>query len=230
MLCSTHDETIDYASDNVSEENTDEGVDFNANIQWVEDITKKAVIKKGESYHHSVYYCTAQDQLMYVKLFSSITLWSNVMNRLFGSSAVAATSSDVESYFKSLKSGIFERKLMRVDEFFAIHNEFINSEIKLNAISNNDNNMPTKRDRSNSLSEHSPVSDGKQLNRCYYTFLIISILIRLVFFPAKRKRSNSIHENLTTHHGDEYEYGTIDLYVLLKFYFILQNSESINLF
>lgn len=228
MLCSTHDETIDYASDIVSEENSDEGLDFNANIHWVEDITKKVVIKKGESYHHSVYYCTAQEQLMYVKLFSSITLWSNVMNRLFGSSAVAATSSDVESYFKSLKSGIFERKLMRVDEFFAIHNEFINSEIKLNAISNNDNNMPTKRDRSNSLSERSPVSDGKQLNRCYYTY--ISILIRLVSFPAKRKRSNSIHENLTTHHGDEYEYGTIDLYVLLSFYFILHNSESINQF
>lgn len=121
-------------------------------------------IKNSENYHASVYF-SALDKITYVKLLSSIPLWSNIMNRVFESATEVATSSDVESYFKSLKSGILGRKLRRADDFLEIYTEFVNAEIKLNAISNNKNDLesPPSRKRSNSLHERPSITPGKLL-------------------------------------------------------------------
>lgn len=57
------------------------------------------------SRHENLYY-SPYDLDYYIKLFSKICLWGNVMNTEFKSTAVVATSSDVESSFRSLKHGI----------------------------------------------------------------------------------------------------------------------------
>lgn len=128
---------------------------YNANSTWVEEIVKNVDICKSADYHESIYFCTEKERKMYVKLFTSIVLWSNVTNKLFGSSTTTATSSDSESYFKLLKTGILTHPLYRVDEFLEHHLKFINSEIKLSAMCSNAQE-PEKRKRSNSLGERSP--------------------------------------------------------------------------
>lgn len=158
------------------------------------------------------------------------------MNPVFGTSLAVATSSDVESYFKTLKAGIFERKLYRVDEFVEIHTDFINSEIKLNAISNdagltgphhtkrngsnslNESSRNTQRNRSKSLNERPSLSPGK-----YYIFTYIVCLFKFDeiiihhFIPlAKHKRSNSIHEDFMDNPSNDSDNGKLDLYILAE--------------
>lgn len=167
-LCRTHDENIDYAPNDTevdeSKENDDADPDlsYNANSTWVEEIVKTVDIRKSVDYHESIYFCSEKERKIYVKLLSSIVLWSNVTNKLFGSSTITATSSDSESYFKSLKTGILTNPLYRVDEFLEHHLNFINSEIKLSAMSSNVHTQePIKRERSNSLGERSSMSPGE---------------------------------------------------------------------
>lgn len=163
-LRSTHDD-IDYASvsdDSLEEEDPEKDMNFNADSGWINDIIKDVPIKNSDNYHASVYY-SERDKITYVKLLASIPLWSNIMNQIFESTTEVATSSDVESYFKSLKSGILGRKLRRADDFFEIYTEFVNAEIKLNAISNTKNDLesPPSRKRSNSLHERPFITPGK---------------------------------------------------------------------
>lgn len=165
-LCRTHDENIDYAPNDTevdkSKENDDADFSYNAKSTWVEEIVKNVDIRKSVDYHESIYFCSAKEQKMYVKLFSSIVLWSNVTNKLFGSSTTTATSSDSESYFKSLKTGILTNPLYSAHEFLEYHLNFINSEIKLSAMSSNGQaREPNKRKRSNSLGDRSPMSPGE---------------------------------------------------------------------
>lgn len=163
-LCSTHDESVDYTSDASELENeiTEKSFDYNADSKWVHEIISKVNIAESsvQQNHENLYY-SPDDKNMYVKLFSSIVLWSNLMNPLFRSSTVVATSSDVESYFKSLKSGILRSKTLQVDEFFETYINFANAEIKLNAMSG-DNGLrtTTKRNRSNSMDERASISPG----------------------------------------------------------------------
>lgn len=163
-LCRTHDESIDYLLNDTEvnerkENNDDFDMAYNANSTWIEEIIKNVDIRKSADYHESIYLCSEKEQKMYVKLFSSIVLWSNVTNDIFGSSTMTATSSDSESYFKSLKTGIFTNPLYRVDEFIEQHVNFINSEIKLSAMPKNEHDQtPNKRKRSNSLGERSSMS------------------------------------------------------------------------
>lgn len=163
-LCSTHKASDDYASDSDNGDEvipiTEDGdiekdLNFNADSGWIDDVIKEVSFAKSENYHESVYF-SGRDKEMYVKMLSSIALWSNIINPIFGSSTVVATSSNVESYFKLLKTGIIGRKMLRVDDFFEQHTDFVNAEIKLNAISNN-----KKRGRSKSLHERSPITPGK---------------------------------------------------------------------
>lgn len=166
-LCRTHDENIDYASNDTEvdepkeSDEDDSDLSYNANSTWVEEIVKNVNICKSADYHESIYFCTEKERKMYVKLFSSIVLWSNVTNKLFGSSKTTATSSDSESYFKSLKTGILTNPLYRVDEFLEHHLDFNNSEIKLSAMSSSVQE-PERRKRSNSLGEPpSSISSGE---------------------------------------------------------------------
>lgn len=200
VLCCTHDETQDYTDDpNILQPvDWDKDMDLNANTTWIEEIISRVTITTSEKCHENAFHCGAKDKNMFVKLFSSIVLWSNIMNPVFGSSAEVATSSDVESYFKSLKNGILKSKTYRVDEFFKIHTDFVNSEIKLNAMSGDVGlNQPAKRKRTNSLNESTSFSPG--------TLKYIVILIHhssnttaFSVLSGKPKRSNSFHENLTS--------------------------------
>lgn len=166
-LCSTHDENVNYAEDSdvldLEVEDTETNLDYNADSNWLNEIIEKVIVTKSENQYHDNLYYSRADMKMYVKIFSSIVLWSNVMNPLFGSSTLVATSSDVESYFKTLKTAIFGRNMYRADEFFEIHNDFVNAEIKLNAMSNDNHgtSSPKKRKRSNSLNERPSMSPGK---------------------------------------------------------------------
>lgn len=164
-LCSTFDETMDYESDSMeleSSEKEETFMDLNFTTVWIHDILNSVVVKKSSNYHQSAYLSDKEESEKFVKIFSSFALWSNIMNPIFRSKNETATSSDVESYFKSLKVGILERKRHRADDFIRISIEFANSEIKLNAASHNVDLMSPKiRKRSNSLEERSPNSPGR---------------------------------------------------------------------
>lgn len=167
-LCSTHNESEDYGNDSEcpEDEEVEKNMDFDAESGWIEDIIKEVPIKNENTYHDSVYFSgTDKEKKMYVKMLSSIVLWSNIMNPIFGSSMEVATSSDVESYFKSLKTGILERKMHRADDFFEVHTDFVNAEIKINAISSKEPepDEPKPRGRSNSLHLRSPIPLGNLL-------------------------------------------------------------------
>lgn len=171
-LCSTHEENADYASDfdALETEHTERDMDYKADETWIDEIIEKVIITKSENQHENLYYSPG-DKGMFVKLFSSIVLWSNVMNPIFGSTAEVATSSDVESYFKTLKTGILGRKMYRPDEFFELHTDFVNSEIKLNSMSNSIVlTSPAQRNRSNSLNERPSISPGKSILNIFIGF------------------------------------------------------------
>lgn len=170
----------------LEKDDADKDLDFSADSGWIEENIGEVDIETSPGSHESLYYSPKEKQ-KFVTIFSSLVLWSNVMNPVFGTSLAVATSSDVESYFKTLKTGIFERKLYRADEFIEIHTDFISSEIKLNAISNDaelTSSRHTKRNGSNSLNE-SP--RNKQRNRPK------SLNERLSFSPGKYYRFTYIY-------------------------------------
>lgn len=146
-LVGTHNKDFDYADD---AEDSNEDCDIIVKTDWITNIIKTVPIEtNGE--HLNAFYNKSESN-MYVKLFSTIVLWSNVMNASFGSKADVATSSDVESSFKSLKNGILERKMWPAHLFIRSHVDFVNAEVKLNAMGNNNcSTEPYKRKRSSSL-------------------------------------------------------------------------------
>lgn len=155
-LCITHDANVDYADYSDSEilesDDPDKDLDYDADIKWLDEIIGRVSKKTSENYHENVYFSPA-DKEMYVKIFSSSVLWSNVMNSMFKSTASEATSSDVESFFKSLKYGILPRKMLSAPEFLEAHINFVSAEIKLNATANGMvSKTPAKRKRTNSRS------------------------------------------------------------------------------
>lgn len=195
-------------------------MDFSADSKWIEEIIGEVDIKTSPGSRESLNYSPKEKQ-KFVTNFSSLVLWSNVMNPVFGTSLAVATSSDVESYFKTLTTGIFERKLYRADEFVEIHTDFISSEIKLNAISNDarlTSPCHTKRNRSKSLNERLPLWPSK-----YYIFTYIMCLfnfdevINHHFIPlAKHNRSNSLHEDFMDNPSNDRDNGKLDLYILAE--------------
>lgn len=152
-LSSTHDFSANYPDDITVgvEDDVEKDFNYNADCNWIEEIIRKVPIVKSEEYHGNLYFMS-HDRKLYVTVFSSITLWSNIMNSTFESSTEVATSSDIESFFKSLKHGILQMKMNRVDDFLDIYIDFVNAKIKLNAISRNDTTSdtikPSKRSKS----------------------------------------------------------------------------------
>lgn len=144
-LIDTHDETIDY--ENETSDWRDD-LDFRVSTHWIHDIIQKVPVKKANSGHLNLYY-DKEGEETFIQILSTIPLWSNIMNESFGSTSNVATSSDVESSFNSLKNGILAGKVLPVHTFLQSHIEFVNAEIKLNAISNkNPSIKPPKRSRS----------------------------------------------------------------------------------
>lgn len=203
LLCTTHDEKVDYAdySDNLESDDPDRDLEYDADIKWLDEIIGRVSKKTSENYHENVYF-TPGDKEMYVKMFSSIVLWSNVMNPMFKSAASVATSSDVESFFKSLKHGILPRKMLSAPEFLEAHINFVNAEIKLNATANvMGSKIPAKRKRTNSLDENSPVSHGILLfihnfNTHLNNNIIICIYHTFTSLPSKSEEVQFIERKL----------------------------------
>lgn len=189
-LITTYDEA-DYADDEAKLEDTD--LDVNVDCAWIEQVIADIAISDGGKGSHENLYYSPGDKYLYAKKFSTIVLWSNVMNKPFSSTSTLATSSDVESTFKSLKRSITQGKMMGVNTFVALHIEYVNAEVKLNAGSVANDRGIQKRKRSNSLGEsppnprykrsksihcdyynNEPVENGK--NKCLEFYILSDIL------------------------------------------------------
>lgn len=103
----------------------DDGLD----CEWVESIIAKVIIKESDEYHLNVLFASTE-KAKYIKLFSTI-----VLNPKHKSPSALATSSDIESFFKSLKHYILQKKMRRPDVFISTYNDFANAEIKLCSVS-----------------------------------------------------------------------------------------------
>lgn len=166
-LVGTHDATADYETDEPS--NWKDDLDFRVSTKWIHDIIEKVRVKNINGGHLNVYFDRAGEK-DYIRMLSTIPLWSNIMNKSFQSTADVATSSDVESSFNSLKNGILAGNIMQVHSFLQLHIDFVNAEIKLNAITNRNKLMLPKRSRSvdltpKKLSKRSLSLNGSSPNR-----------------------------------------------------------------
>lgn len=120
---------------------------------------------------HSNLYFSPDEKKFYIKLFATIPLWSNLMNTLFESNRTVATSSDVESNFKTLKTVIIGRRMLSPHTFLKIHIDFVNAEVKLNAGSKKSESPSAKmRKRSSSLTANSPTAHRKRSNSNQYEY------------------------------------------------------------
>lgn len=171
-LISTHDEKTDYdaTGDDVADMDFGVHVDYTWIIQII-DTVELTSADEGDL-HDNIYY-SPKDKNFYVKLFSTIPLWGNVMSGLYGSTTTTATSADVESSFKSLKNGILGHKMMRADTFLRTHIEAVNAAIKLNASSNDakttESNAPIRK-RSNSMNETPTKRPRRRTNSNQYEY------------------------------------------------------------
>lgn len=208
-LLATYDKDTDYDEDDIKPDDTE--LDVGEKCLWIEEIISKVVINREmpKEQHGNLYY-SPKEKNFYTKIFSTIPLWSNVMNNLFATSKTVATSSDVESNFKTLKTGIIGRRMISPHIFLKIHIDFVNAEVKLNAGSKKrDSAIATIRKRSNSFSEISPT--------------------------VHRKRSNSNQFEYKGYEASEPEIGnhhTISrlYYLVNRLFFVLRKHESAFLF
>lgn len=116
-----------------------------------------------------------------------------------GMNFFSISSSDVESSFDSLKNGIMEGKMMPVHMFVQTHVNFLNAEVKLNAIASKKcSGEAQKRKRSNSLTEMSPI--------------------------RMRKRANSYQFEQSVHGESSDDYGIFKKLELLELLFSLEDS------
>lgn len=164
LLLATYDKETDYDEDDIKPDDIE--LDVDEKCLWIEEIIIKVVIirEMPKEQHGNLYY-SPKEKNFYTKIFSTIPLWSNVMNKLFGSSNTVATSSDVESNFKTLKTGIIGRRMISPHIFLKIHIDFVNAEVKLNAGSKKRDTAFAKiKKRSNSLSEISPTVHRERSN------------------------------------------------------------------
>lgn len=164
-LVGTH-ESVLYEDEDVTNDfipDDDDG-NIHADSDWIEDIIDRIDIITTESSHQNVYY-NPKAKDFYIKLFSTVSLYSNIMNKAFGSTASTATSSDVESSFNSLKNNILAGEMLNAHQFLRTHIDFVNAQIKLGAISSGEVSIQLhQRKRSNSMTEMS-VTPIKNLNR-----------------------------------------------------------------
>lgn len=84
--------------------------------------------------HENVYYFPAFINVL-SRLMNQFPLWSNVMKNLYKSKIDRPTSSNVESYFRTLKKILFQigtkSQRLRIDEFIIKHFEFLTGELKI---------------------------------------------------------------------------------------------------
>lgn len=162
-LIRIHNERADYDDDDDEIKLDDTDLEIDVDCNWITNIVGEVIVSPTapDLQQHENLYFSPGEKKFYITLFSSIVLCSNVMNSLFESTASTATSSDIESSFKSLKRNITSGKMISVNLFLPAHIEYLNAEVKLNATSaTNSKDKQKKRNRSNSLGE-SPATRNK---------------------------------------------------------------------
>lgn len=84
-------------------------------------------VGKSSSYYLPLFIPTLK------RLFIKLPLWSNVMCSYFKSETLNASSSCVESYFRTLKQLVFKTKIarQRIDEYLQHHYDYIKGELHL---------------------------------------------------------------------------------------------------
>lgn len=139
-LCATHD--FDFEKEHLHEDQTEnlEEVQESENEYqeqpddaWLKEIINKVPITSeglGAEAIDNIYYI-AYEKDKYIKLLSTIPTWSNIMNGIFTSQYLTATSQDVESYFKTLKHHVMDQKMIRADKFLSLHVIYMKTEFKL---------------------------------------------------------------------------------------------------
>lgn len=113
-------------------------------MEWLDEIIGNVVVYGDPSSHDNLYYTDDKKTIKFFKeMLSRIALWSNVLNQKFNSANICATSSDVESYFNTIKNLIFKKKINRPDKFIIKHIDFISSEMKI-SLAKTQQTKPTK--------------------------------------------------------------------------------------
>lgn len=136
-LCATHEFNFEVDGEdptNYLEEvqESEEEIQEQPDDAWLQEIISKVPITNDVSKKSTgnIYYCE-YDKNKFVKLMSTLPLWSNIMNEIFDSQFTTATSQDVESYFKTLKHHILDQKMIRSDKFLSSHISSLKTEYKL---------------------------------------------------------------------------------------------------
>lgn len=128
----------------ISEFNFDEDFEFTLWFDKVIDAIKSKNQEKNIKHNNNTYYFPLFIPT-FRRLLLKLPLWSNLMCPIFPSENKAPSSSGIESYFKTLKHLVFKTKNQkyRVDEFFTLHSEFLDGEMK-SALSDIHNNVTNK--------------------------------------------------------------------------------------
>lgn len=137
-LCATHDfdfEERHTEKDQTEDQKPEEQDQDEPDDAWLQEIITKVPIVNDEISAEPIdniyYICDDAEKDKYIKLLSKIPLWSNIMNEVFDSRFLTATSQDAESYFKTLKHHVMDQKMIRADKFLSLHVNSMKTEFKL---------------------------------------------------------------------------------------------------
>lgn len=93
-----------------------------------------ADLSEDTIYENIYYFQSFVDSLQ--KLFYRLPIWINLMLPFYKETNDAASSSNVESYFKNINQLLFCTKtgLLRVDEFIMKHTEYLSGQFKVSSV------------------------------------------------------------------------------------------------
>lgn len=145
-LCSTHvpEEYDEHEEDEAESTDLENILDEDINVDWIRQIIEKIPVSEQETEHDNLYY-DPKKETFFIKLFSTIVLWSNIANHVFQSDLTTATSSDVESNIKTVKTTVTEKKQLRADKFIKLHLEYLAAELRLSLCSNAKNSSSSTK-------------------------------------------------------------------------------------
>lgn len=167
-ICETHkcqiDDfiNIDYNENDIQGTAIDDIENENNDDNWISELLGKVnILEHGHT--ENLYYFPNLIPIL-KNMFKQIPLWSNIMVHSFKSKYIAATSSDVECFFRKQKTEILSEKMIRIDKFIKTQIQFLTGELKLQSSSQKKILMKTNDTQS------SKVDDGtkKQQEINYY--------------------------------------------------------------
>lgn len=141
-LCATHKFDLEIDENEIEKTNREEDQDEEENFEtvepddaWLQEIIGRVQIQVANDQNSTdstdnIYY-NEYEKEKYIKVLLTIPMWSNIMNQMFGSQFLTATSQDVESNFKTLKYHVLDQKMVRPDKFLAFHVPYLKTEYNL---------------------------------------------------------------------------------------------------